>query len=170
MKRLLFLFILIPFFSISQLQDIKIIIPKDFGFSYMDFVQFLPGEKHFAVCSNALTILNTETSEIIDEVDLPYLAKNLSINPTGDLLMVCANNELLVYSFKDQKLELFFKSTTAELIKGQPNSEWYGSLAISGSYFTGKGSTAYISVGSFSLLFDVNEKKVKDVFALLIFS
>ncbi len=159
MKRFLFLLILTPFFSVSQLQDIKIIIPKDFGFSYMDFVQFLPGEKHFAVCSNALTILNTETSEVIDEVDLPYLAKNLSINPSGDLLMVCANNELLVYSFKDQKLELFFKSTTGELIKGQPNSEWYGSLAISGCYFTGKGNTVYISVGSFSLLFDINEKR-----------
>lgn len=125
----------------------------------MDFVQFLPGEKHFAVCSNALTILNTETSEIIDEVDLPYLAKNLSINPAGDLLMVCANNELLVYSFKEQKLELVFKSNTAELIKGQPNSEYYGSLPISGCFFTGQGNNAYISIGSFSLLFDVNERK-----------
>ncbi|MBK7668151.1 MAG: hypothetical protein IPJ32_12910 [Sphingobacteriaceae bacterium] len=159
MKRLFFLLILCPIFSFSQLQDIKIIIPKDFGFSYMDFVQFLPGEKHFVVVSNALSVLNTETSEIIDEVDLPYLAKNLSINPAGDLLMVCANNELLVYSFKDQKLELFFKSNTAELIKGQPNSEYYGSLPISGCFFTGKGNTAYISIGSFSLLFDVNEKK-----------
>lgn len=159
MKRFLFLLIIIPLFSLSQLQDIKIIIPKDFGFSYMDFVQFLPGEKHFAVCSNALTVLNTETSEIIDEVDLPYLAKNLSINSAGDLLMVCANNELLVYSFKEQKLELHFKSNTAELIKGQPNSEYYGSLPISGCFFTGKGNTAYISIGSFSLLFDVNEKK-----------
>ena len=159
MKRLFLLLILTPLFSFSQLQDIKIIIPKDFGFSYMDFVQFFPGEKHFAVCSSALTILNTETSEIIDEVDLPYLAKNLSINPAGDLLMVCANNELLVYTFKDQKLELFFKSNTSELIKGLPNSEYYGSLPISGCFFTGKGNNAYISIGSFSLLYDVNEKK-----------
>ncbi|HWY12161.1 MAG TPA: caspase family protein [Bacteroidia bacterium] len=159
MKRLFFLLILTPLFSFSQLQDIKIIIPKDFGFSYMDFVQFFPGEKHFAVCSSALTILNTETSEIIDEVDLPYLAKNLSINPSGDLLMVCANNELLIYTFKDQKLELFFKSNTAELIKGLKGSEYYGSLPISGCFFTGKSNNAYISIGSFSLLFDVNEKK-----------
>ncbi|MBP7809413.1 MAG: caspase family protein [Bacteroidia bacterium] len=159
MKRFLFFLLLFSLKSFSQLQDIKIIIPKDFGFSYMDFVQFLPGEKHFVVCSNALSVLNTETSEIVDEVDLPYLAKNLSINPSGDLLMVCANNELLVYSFKDQKLELVFKSNTAELIKGQPNSEYYGSLPISGCFFTGKGNVAYISIGSFSLLFDVNEKK-----------
>lgn len=155
--RILFIFCF--YNSFSQLQDIKIIIPKEFGFSYMDFVQFLPGEKHFAVCSNALTILNTETSEVIDEVDLPYLAKNLSVNPKGDLLMVCANNELLIYSFKEQRLELYFKSSTAELIKGLPNSDWYGSLSISGCYFAGKGNTAYISIGSFSLLFDVDEKK-----------
>jgi hypothetical protein len=159
MNRSLLLLLLFPAFCIAQLQDIKIIIPKDFGFSYMDFAQFLPGEKHFAVCSNALTILNTETSEVIDEIDLPYLAKNLSVNPKGDLLMICANNELLVYSFKDQKLELFFKSTTAELIKGQPNSQYYGSLMISGCFFTGKGNEAYISIGSFSLLFDVDKKQ-----------
>ena len=81
----------------SQLNDIKIITPKDFGFSYFDFAQFLPGDKHFAVCSNALSVFNTEASEVIDEVYLHYMAKNLSINPAGDLLMVCANNELLVY-------------------------------------------------------------------------
>jgi hypothetical protein len=163
--RLFLLFAFFPLFFWAQLQDIKIIIPKDFGYSYMDFVQFLPGEKHFAVCSNALTILNTETSEVIDEVDLPYLAKNLSVNPKGDLLMVCANNELLIYSFKDQKLELHYRSTTAELLVGQPNSEWYGSLALGGCFFTGKGNEAYISVGSFCLLFDVDQKKAISSFA-----
>lgn len=152
------LLILSPFLS-AQLNDIKIIPPKDFGYSYFDFAQFLPGEKHFAVCSNALSIFNTETSEVIDEVDLPYLAKNLSINPTGDLLMVCANNELLIYKYQNQKLEPFFKTTTAELIKGLPNSQYFGSLQISGCFFTGKGNLIYVSIGSFSLVYDVELKK-----------
>lgn len=165
MKHVFLFLVFSPLLSLAQLQDIKIIIPKDFGYSYMDFVQFLPGEKHFAVCSNALTILNTETSEVIDEVDLPYLAKNISVNPKGDLIMICANNELLVYSFKDLKLELYYKSTTAELIKDQPNSEWYGNLAISGSFFTGKSNEAYISIGSFCLLFDIEQKRAISSFA-----
>lgn len=157
-------FLIILFFlkqsANAQLNDIKIIIPKDFGYSYMDFAQFLPSEKYFAVCSNALTVLNTETSEVIDEVDLPYLAKNLSINPKGDLLMVCANNELLIYAFKDQKLALHFKTTTSELIKGLKGSEYYGSLPIGGCFFTGKGNTIYVSIGSFSLVYDLETKAV----------
>lgn len=146
--------------SSAQLNEIKIIIPKDFGYSYMDFAQFLPGEKYFAVCSNALTILNTETSEVIDEVDLPYLAKNLSINPKGDLLMVCANNELLVYTFTEQKLKLHFKATTSELIKGLPGSEYYGSLPIGGCFFTGSNNTVYVSIGLFCLVYDLDNNSV----------
>lgn len=160
MRKLILVFIIIPLISSAQLNEIKIIIPKDFGYSYFDFAQFLPGEKYFAVCSNALTILNTETSEVIDEADLPYLAKNLSINPSGNLLMVCANNELLVFQFKNQKLEPFYKTTTAELIKGLPNSEYYGALQISGCFFTGKQNLIYVSIGSFTLLFNLDGKKV----------
>lgn len=159
MRKLFLLLFLVPLFTFSQLKDIKIIIPKDFGYSYFDFVQFLPGEKHFAVCSNALTIFYTETSEVIDEIDLPYLAKNLSINPAGDLLMVCANNELIIFSFKDQKLQTVFKTNSAELIKGLPNSEYYGALHISGCFFTGKGNIIYVSVGTFTLLYDFENKK-----------
>lgn len=135
-------------------------MPKDVGFSYSDFVQFLPGEKYFAVCSNALTILHTETAEVIDEVDLPYLAKNLSVNPEGNLLMICAGNELIVYSFTNHQLKLFYKTNTAELIKGLPNSEYYGSLQISGCFFTGNANKAYVSIGSFCLVYDMDTKKV----------
>lgn len=156
--RIISIFLLLSLNSFPQLKDIKIIIPKDFGYSYFDFAQFLPGEKYFAVCSNALTVFNTETSEVIDEIDLPYLVKNLSINPDGNLLMVCANNELLIYSFKDQKLQLHFKTNTTELIKGLPNSQYYGSLQISGCFFTGKGNTVYVSIGAFSVVYDFETK------------
>ena len=159
-KRIILLAIGLLVFSgsFAQLKDIKIIIPKEFGYNYYDFAQFLPGEKHFAVCSNALTILNTETSEVIDEVDLPYLAKSLSVNPTGDLLLVCANNELLIYRFANKRLEQFYKTNTAELIKGLPNSEYYGSLMISGCFFTGKNNEIYVCIGAFTLLFDADKK------------
>lgn len=160
MKRLFLLFIFFPLIAFTQLKDIKIIMPKDFGFSYSDFAQFLPGEEYFAVCSNALTVIHTETSEVIDEIDLPYLAKNLSVNPKGNLLMVCAGNELLVYSFVNQQLKLFYKTNTSELIKGLPNSEYYGSLQISGCFFTGNENKAYVSIGAFSLVFDLDSKKV----------
>ncbi len=161
-KRIILLAIGLLVFSgsFAQLKDIKIIIPKEFGYNYYDFAQFLPGEKHFAVCSNALTILNTETSEVIDEVDLPYLAKSLSVNPTGDLLLVCANNELLIYRFANKRLEQFYKTNTAELIKGLPNSEYYGSLMISGCFFTGKNNEIYVCIGAFTLLFDADKKIV----------
>lgn len=160
MKRLLSLLILfitiLPVYG--QLKDIKIIIPKEISYSYYDFVQFFPNEKYFVVCANSLSVFNTETSEIIDDIDLPYLAKNLSISPDGNYILVCVNNELLVFSFQDQKLSLFFKTTTAELIKGLPQSEYYGSLPIGGCFFTSNPNEIYVSAGSFTLLYDIQKK------------
>ncbi len=160
MQRLLLSFFLIcRLLNYGQLKDIKIIIPKETGFSYYDFVQFFPNEKYFAVCGNALSIINTETSEVIDEYDLGYGAKNLSISPDGNMITLSVNTDLMVFSFFDQKLKFLYKINTAELIKGLPNSEYYSSLPIGGSFFTGKPNEIYASIGSFTLKYDL-EKKV----------
>ncbi|MDP1802495.1 MAG: caspase family protein [Bacteroidota bacterium] len=143
----------------SQLKDIKIIIPKEIGFSYYDFVQFFPNEKFFAVCGNALSIINTETSEVIDEYDLTYGAKNLSISPDGNSILLTINNDLYVFSFINQKISFQYKITTSDLIKGLPNSQYYSSLPIGGCFFTGKTNEIYASIGSFTLKYDL-EKKV----------
>src|SRR4051812_29046874 len=107
-----FIFVIIllsEFAGYSQLKDIKIIIPKETGFSYYDFVQFFPNEKYFAVCGNALSIINTETSEVIDEYDLTYGAKNLSISPDGNSILLTVNNDVLIFSFVNQKLNFIYK-------------------------------------------------------------
>jgi hypothetical protein len=160
MKRSIYSFfiILLSFSSFSQLKDIKIIIPKELGYTYYDFVQFLPGEKHFVVCANSLSVFNTETAEVVDEYDLPYGAKNLSVSPDGQFILCTINNELLVFSFKNQRLEQIFKTNTADLIKGQPNSEYYGALPIGGCFFTNKANEVYVSIGSFTLLYDLDKK------------
>ena len=157
-RLLLFLFLTARILNYGQLKDIKIIIPKETGFSYYDFVQFFPNEKYFAVCGNALSIINTETSEVIDEYDLGYGAKNLSINPDGNTITLSVNNDLMVFSFFEQKLKFLYKINTAELIKGLPNSEYYSSLPIGGSFFTGKPNEIYASIGSFTLKYDLEKK------------
>jgi len=156
--RFIFLFIFSSFFCFAQLKDIKIIIPKETGFSYYDFVQFFPNEKFFAVCGNALSIINTETSEVIDEYDLSYGAKNLSISKDGNSIMLSINSDIYVFSFINQKLNLVQKITTAELIKGLPNSEYYSSLPIGGCFFTGNQNEIYASIGSFTLKYDLEKK------------
>ncbi len=157
--KITILFLFFSILSFSQLKDIKIIIPKETGFSYYDFVQFFPNEKFFAVCGNALSIINTETSEVIDEFDLTYGAKNLSINKDGTSLLLTVNSDLYVFSFINQKLNLVQKITTAELINGLPNSQYYASLPIGGCFFTGNPGEIYASIGSFTIKYDL-EKKV----------
>ncbi|MDP3557093.1 MAG: caspase family protein [Bacteroidota bacterium] len=158
-KLLLVLFLFSKICCFSQLKDIKIIIPKETGFSYYDFVQFFPNEKYFAVCGNALSIINTETSEVIDEYDLSYGSKNISISPDGNSILLSINNDLYVFSFINQKINLLSKINTAELIKGLPNSQYYSSLPIGGCFFTNKPNEIYASIGSFTLKYDL-EKKV----------
>lgn len=157
-RIIIFFFLFTQFFSYGQLKDIKIIIPKETGFSYYDFVQFFPNEKYFAVCGNALSIINTETSEVIDEYDLGYGAKNLSISADGNTVMLTVNTDLLVFSFIDQRLKFLYKITTTELIKGLPNSQYYSSLPIGGCFFTGKPNEVYASIGSFTLKYDLEKK------------
>jgi hypothetical protein len=159
MHRILIIILLFSkFLSYGQLKDIKIIIPKETGFSYYDFVQFFPNEKYFAVCGNALSIINTETSEVIDEYDLGYGAKNLSISPDGNTIILSVNTDLIVFSFLEQKLKFLYKINTAELIKGLPNSQYYSSLPIGGTFFTGKPNEIYASIGSFTLKYDLEKK------------
>ncbi len=167
MKRLLVLLsiMLNQHTCLAQLKDVKIIIPKEIGYSYFDFVQFFPEEKYFAVCSNALSVYNTETAEIVDELDLGYGAKNLSVNAFGTCVLVTVNNELQVFSFADQKLNLISKTLTADLIKGISNSEYYGSLPITAAFFTGKNDEVYIAIGSFTMVYDLQKKAVISSFA-----
>lgn len=167
MKRfsLLTLLLLTFNFSFPQLADIKIIIPKEIGYSYYDFVQFFPDEKHFVVCANSLSVFNTETAEVVDEYDLPYGAKNLSISADGNSILCTVNSELFVFSFKNQKLQLSFKTNTAELIRGLPKSEYYGALPIGGCFFTNKPNEIYVSVGSFTLLYDLDKKTASGSYA-----
>src|SRR6478672_1728267 len=120
MKNIILL-VLVCLFSLksfSQLKDIKIMIPKDIGYSYYDFMQFFPDEKFFVICGTGLSVHNTETSEVVDEADLTYGAKNLSVSKDGNYVLVTVNSELYIYSFINQKLSLFFKTNTTELIKG----------------------------------------------------
>lgn len=161
----LWLFLFIKSYSYSQLQDVKIIIPKDPGFSYYDFLQFFPDEKYFVMCGNGLTVYNTETAEVIDEADLSYGAKNLSVSKDGKYVLVTVNNELFIYSFINQKLNLYFKSNTAELIKGLPNSEYYGALPIGGSFFTSNPNELYVSIGSFTLIYNFETKQAGSSYA-----
>lgn len=164
-----YLFLIITLCSVlkvkSQLKDIKIMIPKDIGYSYYDFMQFFPDEKLFVVCANSLAVHNTETAEVIDEVDLTYGAKNLSVSKDGKHILVSLNNELHIYSFVDQKLNLEFKTNTAELINGQPNSQYYSSLPIGGCFFTNKANEVYVSIGSFTLLYNYFQKSVSASYA-----
>jgi len=164
-KFVFFLLILTSFKNVAQLKDIKLIIPKEIGYSYYDFVQFFPDEKYFIVCNNALSIFNTETAEVVDEYDLNYSAKNLSISNDGNYFLVTLNNELQVFTFKNQKIELFFKTTTAKLIEGQANSQYYGGLPIGGCFFTSSPNEIYINIGSFTLLYDLQKKTSKTSFA-----
>lgn len=152
-------FVVFSIKSFAQLQDVKIIIPKDPGFSYYDFLQFFPDEKYFIMSGNGLTVYNTETAEVIDEADLSYGAKNLSVSKDGKYVLVSVNSELFVYSFINQKLKLHFKITTAELIKGIPNSEYYGALPIGGCFFTSKSNEIYVSIASFTLVYDIEKKQ-----------
>ncbi|MCE3258866.1 MAG: hypothetical protein K0S12_507, partial [Bacteroidetes bacterium] len=146
------------FNGFSQLKDVKIIIPKEVSYTYYDLIQFLPGEKFFVVAANSLAVYNTETSEVIDEYDLSYGVKCLSISRDGKYIAVAIGSELMVFTFENQKLQLFFKSTTAELLKGQPGAEYYGAMPIGGCFFTGKPEEMYINIASFSLLFDLSKK------------
>lgn len=157
---LVLVFIVFALVANAQLKDIRILLPKEIGFTYYDFAQFFPDEKYFVTCGNSLSVFNTETSEIIDEVELNSGAKNLSISNDGKYVSVCLNNELLIFTFDEKRLSLFQKLKSEELLRNIPNAQYYTAVPISISFFTEKPNELYVCVGSFTLLYDFIEKKV----------
>lgn len=161
-KRIRYIYVLLLLAAnfYGQLSDIKIILPKEIGFTYYEFAQFFPNEKYFVTIGNAITVFNTETAEVVDEYGLTYGAKNLSISADGKMISLTVNNELLLFSFTDQKLELVSKVRSADLLKGMPNGEYYGSVPFSVSFFTDKEDEMYICIGSFTLIYNYRTKLV----------
>jgi len=162
MKRLfiLFLFILPGFNFFSQLKDVKILIQKEIGYTTYDFMQFLPGEKYFVVLAGSLSFFNTETSEIIDDYELNIGAKNLSVSSDGKYILATVNHEVYIFTFSDQKLELLVKLTTADFLKDQPNSQYYSMLPVNGCFFISKADQVYVSIGSYTMIYDYRKKAV----------
>lgn len=144
----------------AQLNEVKLILPKEIGSSYYEFAKFFPDEKHFATCTNALTIYNTETAEIIDEVDIPFNSKSLTINAEGKLLAYCVNNTIEIYRYENQKLNFFKRINSSTFLANLPNGQVYGSLPISNCFFTKEINLLYVSVGGFTLLLNINDEKV----------
>ncbi len=142
----------------AQLSDIKIIIPKDIGYSYNDFLQYFPDEKHFITSGNGISVFNTETFELIDEYDLQFGAKNLSISQDGKYILVSVNTSLMVFTFENQKLNLVSTITTADLLKGIEGAEYYSSMPLGAAFFINKGYEIYSCVGRFSLVYDIEKK------------
>lgn len=162
MKRLagIFFLILLSKFTFSQLEDIKILIPKQMGYSVYEYVRFIDNDKYFVVCAQSLAIFNTETSEIVDEVELISNARNLSVSKDGKLILFTIGNELFIYSFINQKLQLTFKTKSIELLKDLPNGDIYKAVDFSICFFTDEPNQLYASIGSFSVLFDFQKAKV----------
>lgn len=162
MKRFAFILFLTCCYHLgfAQLKDIKILIPKQFGYSTYEFVKFIDNEKYFVVCAQSLAVFNTETCEIIDEIELISNARNLSVSDDGKLILFTIGNELNIYSFINQKLQLVFKTQSIELLKGLPNGEIYKAVDFSICFFTDVPNQIYASIGSFSMLFDFQQKKV----------
>ncbi len=162
MKRFVFLILLIIFFNdfFAQLKDVKILIPKDIPYNTNDVTKFFPDEKYFVILGNSLSIFNTETAEIIDDYELNFGAKNLSISRDGKFILATVNNEIFIFSFLEQKLQLFLKLTTSELIKGFPNSQYYGMLPINGCFFISKPDQIYVSIGSYTMIYDFQKKAI----------
>jgi hypothetical protein len=160
-KYLFFLFTLIASFKLSsQLKDVKILTPRELGFFTGDYIQFMPDEKYFVVLANSLSIFNTETCEMVDEYELNFGLKTLSASKDGKYVMASVGNELLIFAFSDLKLQLLLKTTTAELLKEQPGALYYSSLPLSGAFFTSVPGQIYVSIGSFTMLYDFIGKKM----------
>lgn len=167
LKKYLFitfsLLIHLPIFC--QLKDVKIIIPKELPYSYYDLMQFMPGEKYFVIAANSLSVYNTETAEIIDEYDLAYGVKSLAISKDGKTILAAISNELRVFTFENQKLQLSHKIPTADLIKGLPNSQYYGAMPVGACFFTTKPNEIYVSIGSFCVVYDLQKKVQVNTYA-----
>lgn len=156
--RFFLLACLLPYKIWPQLKDIKIMIPKEIGYNYYDFMQFLPDEKSFVVCGNGITIINTETSEIIDEYDLAYGAKNISVSPDGKHILATVNHEIYIFSYSNQKINLLSKVSSSDLIQNLPNGQYYTALPITGCFFTQQANEIYVAIGSYTILYNYQTK------------
>jgi hypothetical protein len=161
MKKILLLFsVFANLIALAQLKDIRILVPREIGYTYYDLYHFLPNEKFFVIAANALAVYNTETGEIIDEIELGYGAKSLSVNRAGNLFAVALNNEILFYNFLEQKLSFKEKISTTDLLKTFPGMEYYKAIPIGGAFFTGKNNEVYLNVGYFSFCYDPDQKQM----------
>lgn len=170
MKKILGIlsFVLLQTFLVGQLKDIKILLPKEVGFSNYEFVQFLPGDKNFVLCAGSLAVYDTETGEIVDEIELIANARNLSVSKDGKLISHTLGNELFIYSFSNQKLELISKVPSIDILKTIPNGEWYKAVDFSSCFFLSEPGKMYVSIGSFTFIYDHVNKRVLSSHALKI--
>ncbi|MCD6066661.1 MAG: hypothetical protein K0S33_1487 [Bacteroidetes bacterium] len=157
---LTFIFFLLFVKSEAQLGDVKIIIPKEIGYSQNDFLQYFPDEKYFITSGNAVSVFNTETCELVDEYDLLFGAKSLSLSPDGKYILVSVNNQLMIFTFANQKLNLYAKISGAELLKAIPETEYYKDMPIGSAFFINKGYEIYICIGNFTLTYDIEKKSM----------
>jgi hypothetical protein len=146
------------FYLSAQLNEVKILTPKEINYTTYDFMQFFPDEKYFVVCASSIGVYNTETCEMIDDYELNLGAKNLSVSYDGKYILATVNSDLFIFTFQNQKLQLYSKITTAEIIKGLPNSQYYGMLPIGGCFFLSKPNQIYVSIGSFTMIYDFEKK------------
>lgn len=161
-----FLFaLLLPLKIWPQLKDIKIMVPKEIGYNYYDFMQFFPDEKTFVVSGNAITVINTETSEIIDEYELTYGAKNISVSPDGKHILATVNNEIYIFSYSNQKISLLSKVSSSELIQHLPNGQYYTAMPITGCFFTQQPNEIYVAIGSYTILYNFDTKTIISSYA-----
>jgi WD40 repeat protein len=165
-RYLAFVFLLLIGRAVAQLSDIKIIIPKEIGYSQNDFLQFFPDEKYFITCGNALTVFNTETCELVDEYDLLFGAKNLSMSPDGKYILVSVNTNLMIFTFENQKLNLYAKLSTSELLQGIPETDYYKQMPLGAAFFINKGNEIYACIAHFTFIYDVGKKMLVNSYTL----
>jgi WD40 repeat protein len=144
----------------AQLSDIRIIIPKEIGYSQNDFLQYFPDEKYFVTCGSAVSVFNTETCELVDEYDLLFGAKSLSLSPDGKYIIVSVNTNLMIFTFENQKLNLYAQISTGELLKDIPESEYYKQMPLGSAFFINKGYEIYACVAHFTFIYDVEKKSM----------
>lgn len=149
-----------PGFLSGQLDKVKLFLPKEVGFSYYDFLKFFPDGEHYVIASGSLAVINTETAEVVDETDLRFGARNLSVSSDGKLIMVSVNEEIYLYTFENQKLNLYKTITVRELISGLPNAEYYFNLPVSGCFFTKQQNVLFANIGSFVVQYDFNSNQI----------
>lgn len=144
---------------LAQLTNVKLILPKEINYNLYNGIVFFNNSQNFAICSDVLTVYNTETTEAIDETSLESGAKNLSVNSNGNLILVSIDNKIEIYEFTNQKLSLQSTITSTTLLNGLENAGYYSSLPITSCFFTSN-SGIFASIGAFTVHYDIVSKKL----------